>query len=87
MRLALSFEHGREGEIMTIATSIDTLPAKPRSRLTKQHYIGFFGCWLGWVMDGVDSFIFALVFVPSMKELLPASGFEASAAILPSQAP
>jgi hypothetical protein len=74
-------------EIMTIATSIDTLPAKPRSRLTKQHYIGFFGCWLGWVMDGVDSFIFALVFVPSMKELLPASGFEASAAILPSQAP
>lgn len=80
MRLALSFEHGREGGIMTIATSIDTLPAKPRSRLTKQHYIGFFGCWLGWVMDGVDSFIFALVFVPSMRELLPASGFEASAA-------
>ncbi len=52
---------------------------KPRSRLNKQHYIGFFGCWLGWVMDGVDSFIFALVFVPSMRELLPASGIEATA--------
>jgi len=28
-------------------------------------------------MDGVDSFIFALVFIPSVRELLPASGFEA----------
>ncbi|HEX2654072.1 MAG TPA: MFS transporter [Xanthobacteraceae bacterium] len=54
--------------------------AHGRSRLTKQQIIGFFGCWLGWVMDGVDSFIFALVFVPSMRELLPASGFEATPA-------
>jgi MFS family permease len=52
----------------------------PRSRLTKQQKIGFLGCWLGWVMDGVDSFIFALVFVPSIRELLPASGFEATPA-------
>lgn len=51
-----------------------------RSQLTKRHYIGFLGCWLGWVMDGVDSFIFALVFVPSMRELLPASGIEATPA-------
>lgn len=52
----------------------------PRSRLNKTHIIGFLGCWLGWVMDGVDSFIFALVFVPSMRELLPASGIEATPA-------
>jgi MFS family permease len=51
-----------------------------RSKLTKVHIIGFLGCWLGWVMDGVDSFIFALVFVPSMRELLPASGIEATPA-------
>jgi len=31
-------------------------------------------------MDGVDSFIFALVFIPSIRELLPASGFEATPA-------
>ena len=31
-------------------------------------------------MDGVNSFIFALVFVPSIRELLPASGFEATPA-------
>jgi MFS family permease len=52
----------------------------PRSRLTTQQKIGFLGCWLGWVMDGVDSFIFALVFVPSIRELLPPSGFEATPA-------
>ena len=44
-----------------------------RSKLNKTHIIGFLGCWLGWVMDCVDSFIFALVFVPSMRELLPAA--------------
>lgn len=54
--------------------------SKAKSKLTRTQIIGFLGCWLGWVMDGVDSFIFALVFVPSMRELLPASGFEASPA-------
>ena len=63
---------------MTVIAEVGVRAGKPLSRLTKQHYIGFFGCWLGWVMDGVDSFIFALVFVPSMRELLPASGIEAT---------
>ncbi|MGH6710114.1 MAG: MFS transporter [Bradyrhizobium sp.] len=63
---------------MTVMGEVGVGASKPLSRLTKQHYIGFFGCWLGWVMDGVDSFIFALVFVPSMRELLPASGIEAT---------
>jgi MFS family permease len=63
---------------MTVIAKVGVGVSKPLSRLTKQHYIGFFGCWLGWVMDGVDSFIFALVFVPSMRELLPASGIEAT---------
>jgi MFS family permease len=63
---------------MTAATLLDPRLG-PIERLTRQQKVGFLGCWLGWVMDGVDSFIFALVFVPSMRELLPASGIEASA--------
>jgi MFS family permease len=39
---------------------------------------GFFASWGGIVLDGVDSFIYALVLVPAMRELLPASGIEAS---------
>ena len=31
------------------------------------------------MLDGMDSFIYALVLVPAMKELLPQSGIEASA--------
>ena len=31
------------------------------------------------MLDGVDSFIYALVLVPAMKDLLPASGVEPSA--------
>ena len=31
------------------------------------------------MLDGVDSFIYALVLVPAMKEILPRSGIEASA--------
>lgn len=64
---------------MNTATALGDRALVPEGRLSRQQKIGFLGCWLGWVMDGVDSFIFALVFVPSMKELLPASGIEASA--------
>jgi hypothetical protein len=28
----------------------------------------------GWVLDGMDSFIYALVMVPALRELLPRSG-------------
>lgn len=34
---------------------------------------------MGVMLDGVDSFIYALVLVPAMKEILPQSGIEASA--------
>ncbi|MDE3196254.1 MAG: MFS transporter [Acidobacteriota bacterium] len=39
---------------------------------------GFVAAWAGIVLDGVDSFIYALVLVPAMKELLPASGIAAT---------
>jgi MFS family permease len=53
----------------------DTTPV----RLTANQIRGFVASWMGIMLDGVDSFIYALVLVPAMKELLPASGIEASA--------
>jgi MFS family permease len=47
--------------------------------LTANQIRGFVASWMGIMLDGVDSFIYALVLVPAMKELLPQSGIEASA--------
>src|SRR5437870_12035786 len=35
---------------------------------------GFWAAWAGWALDGMDSFIYALVLVPALTELLPRSG-------------
>jgi len=37
---------------------------------------GFVAAWGGVVLDGVDSFIYALVLVPALRALLPQSGIE-----------
>jgi len=42
--------------------------------LTKNQLRGFFAAWGGWVLDGMDSFIYALVMIPALRELLPRSG-------------
>jgi MFS family permease len=42
--------------------------------LTKNQWRGFFAAWGGWALDGMDSYIFALVMVPALRELLPKSG-------------
>jgi MFS family permease len=47
--------------------------------LTRNQIRGLFASWAGVVLDGVDSFIYALVLVPAMRDLLPASGIEPSA--------
>ncbi len=39
---------------------------------------GFWASWVGWTLDGMDSFIYALVLVPSLRELLPRSGIAAT---------
>jgi len=44
------------------------------SPLTKNQWRGFFAAWSGWALDGMDSYIFALVMVPALKDLLPRSG-------------
>ncbi len=49
-------------------------------RLTKNQVRGFWAAWAGWTLDGMDSFIYALVLVPAMRDLLPASGIPPTAA-------
>ena len=46
------------------------------ARFTQNQKRGFIAAWGGVVLDGLDSFIFALVLVPAMREILPASGIE-----------
>ena len=51
-----------------------------RSPLTRNQIRGFWAAWGGWALDGMDSFIFALVLVPALTELLPRSGIPSNAA-------
>lgn len=50
----------------------------PVSKLTPNQLRSFWAAWAGWVLDGMDSFIYALVLVPSLHELLPNSGITAT---------
>jgi MFS family permease len=52
----------------------------PSTPLTKNQWRGFFASWGGWALDGMDSYIFALVMVPALKELLPKSGLRSDVA-------
>ena len=51
---------------------------QPRFKLTTNQKRGFLAAWGGWALDGMDSFIYALVLVPALTELLPRSGIEAT---------
>lgn len=42
--------------------------------LTRNQIRGFWAAWGGWALDGMDSFIYALVMTPALRELLPRSG-------------
>jgi MFS family permease len=55
-------------------------PAPPVTRLTRDQIVGFWAAWTGWTLDGMDSFIFALVLAPALTELLPRSGIAATPA-------
>lgn len=45
-------------------------------KLTRQQWRTFFAAWAGWALDGMDSFIYALVLVPALSELLKNSGVD-----------
>jgi MFS family permease len=51
-----------------------------RSQLTGQQKLGFWASWSGWTLDGMDSFIYALVLSPALTELLPRSGMASTPA-------
>lgn len=57
-------------------------PSLPHSAafqpLTSAQRRGFWAAWAGWTLDGMDSFIFALVLTPALTELLPKSGLAGS---------
>jgi MFS family permease len=63
---------------------MSTAEIRPEAQLTKSTPLtrnqvrGFWASWGGWALDGMDSFIYALVLVPSLRELLPRSGIAAT---------
>src|SRR3984893_7095646 len=46
-----------------------------QTKLTTGKITGFWAAWSGWTLDGMDSFIYALVLSPALSELLPKSGY------------
>ncbi len=50
-----------------------------KTPLNKGQIIGFWSAWAGWMLDGMDSVIYALVLRPALTELLPKSGIAATA--------
>ena len=53
-------------------------PLRRRTPLNRQQIVGFWAAWFGWMLDGMDSVIYALVLGPALTELLPRSGIEAT---------
>jgi MFS family permease len=49
-------------------------PVPVHTKLTRHQITGFWAAWTGWTLDGMDSFIYALVLAPALNELLPKSG-------------
>jgi MFS family permease len=63
---------------MTTPSVVPKKIAKPP--LTRNQVRGFWAAWGGWALDGMDSFIYAMVLVPALRELLPRSGVPATTA-------
>ena len=55
--------------LLTSAPAVQT-----RTKLNANQIKGFWAAWGGWTLDGMDAFIYALVLVPALTELLPRSG-------------
>jgi MFS family permease len=62
-----------------VTTASVELP-RIKSRLNGNQIRSFWAAWGGWTMDGMDSFIYSLVLVPALRELLPRSGIAATTA-------
>ena len=60
----------------TVAAAVPATRAL--TKLNSNQIKGFWAAWGGWTLDGMDAFIYALVLVPALTELLPRSGIEAT---------
>lgn len=66
---------------MSKTLTASAMRVKPyKTPLSREQIRGFWAVYLGWVLDGVDSVIFALVLIPALTELLPRSGLAPTAA-------
>jgi MFS family permease len=58
-----------------MATGV-TAAQPTKTPLNSNQIKGFWAAWGGWCLDGMDAFIYALVLVPALTELLPRSGIQ-----------
>jgi MFS family permease len=65
---------------MSSKSSSALAAAQPHTKLSRGQITGFWAAWTGWTLDGMDSFIYALVLSPALTELLPKSGMNGSPA-------
>ncbi len=63
---------------MNVAEPLSSAQPSSAIPLTRNQIRGFWASWGGWALDGMDSFIYALVLVPSLRDLLPRSGIAAT---------
>jgi MFS family permease len=63
--------HVLENPLMVVTGAPAT---RARTKLNANQIKGFWAAWAGWTLDGMDAFIYALVLVPALTELLPRSG-------------
>jgi len=52
---------------------------RTKTKLNSNQIKGFWAAWGGWTLDGMDAFIYALVLVPALNDLLPRSGIAVNA--------
>ena len=60
--------------MVLVASPKKPVVAASREPLNGNQIRGFWAAWGGWALDGMDSFIYALVMLPALRELLPRSG-------------
>src|SRR5258705_13367929 len=67
-------------DIVPPPMSVTTMsaPTSSQTTLNRNQIRGFWASWGGWALDGMDSFIYALVLVPSLRDLLPRPGIPAT---------
>src|ERR1051325_2485188 len=59
---------------MALSAATAATHVKTKTKLNANQIKGFWAAWGGWTLDGMDAFIYALVLVPALNELLPRSG-------------